>query len=370
MSADEIPQSDQLDGAPHPRHTKTLFGQDAAQSDFLSAYNSDRLHHAWMITGPNGVGKATLAWRIARFVLSQPEPNPMFPAQPVSSLDTPDDHPIAKRIDALGEPSLYLTRRPWDEKAKRLKAHITVEEIRKLKSFFTLSAADGGWRVAIVDAAEEMNTAAANALLKLLEEPPEKTLILLICHQPARLLPTIRSRCRILKCAPLAPKDIAAALTQADFEQSAVSDALAVLADGSIGRSIELMAGDGIALYQSIVTLVQDAPRMDRDAAMRLANACVGKDKSATFQLTLRMFDLFIARLAKFGALQPQNLAEAATGEANVLAKLAPDLAAARKWARLSQSLQGRVQHANAVNLDPSSVILDMLFKFEETARK
>jgi DNA polymerase III subunit delta' len=189
---DDIPEPDRTLGAPHPRATARLIGQDAAETTFLTAFNTGRLHHAWLITGPRGVGKATLAWRIAKFLLATPDDDGgMFAPPPPITLDLPDS-PILHRINALSESRLFLLRRPYDEKTARLRAEITVDEVRKMKSYFTLSAADGGRRVAIIDAVDDMNTAAANALLKLLEEPPAKVTLLLIAHQPARLLPTIR----------------------------------------------------------------------------------------------------------------------------------------------------------------------------------
>lgn len=367
--SDEIILSDQLSGAEHPRHTYTLHGHDGPQLDFLTAYNSDRIHHAWMITGPKGIGKATLAWRIARFLLSRPEKGGMFDAPTPTTLDVSPDNPVSRRIDAMGEPSLYLARRPWDEKTKKLKQNITVDEVRKLKSFFTLSATDGGWRVAIVDAADEMNTAAANALLKVLEEPPEKVLVLLISHQPSRLLPTIRSRCRTLRCHALQPDPLGAALKQAGYETQSELQSVSILANGSVGASIELISSEGTALYRQIVELAGNAPRMDRQSMQSMADACVGKTATERYDMTLRLFAQFIARLAKFGAMQPSDFNEATQGEALILSKLAPNAQSARKWADLLQDITARTSHARAVNLDPSSVILDMLLTFEETAR-
>ncbi len=367
--SDDIQYSDQQAGACHPRHTYTLHGHDAPQADFLNAYNSDRLHHAWMITGPKGIGKATLAWKIARFLLAQPEKGGMFDEAAPTTLDVSPDHPVSRRIDAMGEPGLYLARRPWDEKTKKLKQNITVDEIRKLKSFFTLSAADGGWRVAIIDAADEMNTAAANALLKVLEEPPAKVLILLVSHQPSRLLPTIRSRCRTLRCNALQPNDLRAALAQSGFETQSELQTVGILADGSVGASIDLISSEGANLYRSIVELAGQAPRMDRQTMQSMADACVGKNAVERYAMTLRLYAQFIARLAKFGALQPSDFSEAAQGEALILSKLAPNIQSARKWADLLQQTTSRTTHARAVNLDPSSVILDMLLTFEETAR-
>ena len=199
-------EPDRLPDAPHPRATAVLHGQDAAQARFLEAAAAGRLHHAWAITGPRGVGKATLAWRIARHLVA---------GENAATLDMAPDHPVFRQLAALGSPQLFLCRRPWDDKAERLRTAITVDEVRAMTGFFHLSATDGGRRVAIIDAADELNGAAANALLKLLEEPPARAVLLLVCHRPAALLPTLRSRSRVLRCAPLAPAPLAAALAAA-----------------------------------------------------------------------------------------------------------------------------------------------------------
>ena len=164
--AEILPEPDRAEGAPHPRETHALFGHAVAEAAFLDAFNSGRMHHAWLITGPKGLGKATLAWRIARFLLTTPsdEGDALFTAPKPDKLDVSPDHPVAHRIHALSEPGLFLLRRPWDPEKKRLKTSITVDEVRRMKDFFGLSAGGNGRRVVIVDAAEEMNPNAANAL--------------------------------------------------------------------------------------------------------------------------------------------------------------------------------------------------------------
>ncbi|MEO1152618.1 MAG: DNA polymerase III subunit delta' [Pseudomonadota bacterium] len=369
MSDAPVPEADRLGDAPHPRDTPALFGQDAAQGAFLAAYAQERLHHAWLITGPRGVGKATLAWRIARFLLAEaPVEAGMFGAPaPPTTLDIDAEHPVARRVAAGSEGRLFLVRRSWDAKTKRLKSTIGVDEVRGLKSFFAMSATDGGRRVVIVDAADEMTVNAANALLKVLEEPPDRCTLLLISHQPARLLPTIRSRCRELRCAVLSPDDIGRAVAQAGGDGADHVGALAELAQGSAGAALGLAEEDGPKIYADLVALAGTMPRVDRPAVLKLAEGAVGRGKEARRDLTLRLIDLMLVRLARFGAGQAP-VAEAAKGEAEALARLSPDMAAARAWAGLQQELSGRATHALAVNLDPASLILDMVLRINETA--
>lgn len=369
MSDLDIPEADAIEGAPHPRLTARLIGQEAAEAAFLQAYNGGRLHHGWMITGPRGVGKATLAWKIARFLLATPEADGgMFAPPPPETLDIPDNHPIARRMAALSEPRLFLLRRAYDEKKAKLQDIISVEEVRKMKSFFALSAADGGRRVAIIDAVDDMNPSAANALLKLLEEPPKGVTLILISHQPAKLLPTIRSRCRELRLGPLSPADLSDALTQAGGEvEPEARTALAELAGGSVGEAFRMTNLDGLALYQKIADLMATLPRMDRQRALALAEAGAARGAEARFDLIVTLLDLFLARLARAGSLG-QCPPEAAKGEAQLIARLSPHPIAARDWADLAQHLGLRARKAKAVNLDPAALLMDMLLKIDETA--
>ena len=367
--SDDIPEPDRALGAPHPRHTARLIGQGAAEAAFLTAYNAGRLHHGWIITGPRGVGKATLAWRIARFLLATPDSDGgMFAPPPLVTLDISDGNPIARHMAALSEPRLTLLRRPWDDKAERLKADITVDEVRKLKSYFTLSAADGGQRVAIIDAVDDMNTSAANSLLKLLEEPPAKVTLLLISHQPARLLPTIRSRCRELRAMPLSPADLSDALTQAGGEVAPEDrTALAELAGGSVGEAFQMTNLEGLKLYGALIRLLATLPRLDRHMALSLAEAGAKKGSEAQFDLIVTLIDLFLARLARAGTLL-QLPPEAARGEAALIERLSPSPAHARVWADLAQTLGNRARRGRSVNLDPAALLMDMVLKIDETA--
>lgn len=363
MSDDDIPEPDRIAGAPHPRETRTLFGQGRAEADFLEAFSAGRMHSGWLISGPRGVGKATLAWKIATFLLAD-EGVGLF-GDPSLAVDP--DHPDARLIQSGAHPRLSLIRRPWDDKTKKLKSEITVDAVRSLKKFFHMSAADGGRRVVIVDAADELNRNAANAILKELEEPPSLATMLLVAHQPSRLLPTIRSRCRELRCNRLNASDLQLAISQAGHP-SDQSESLATLAGGSAGDAIRLLNHDGLPLYAEIVKTLGGLPRIDRPAALRLADACAGRGADVRFGLTLDLIDLFLSRAARAG-LMGEPAAQGAPGEARLLARIAPDDRAARRWAQLQQDLTERSRHGRAVNLDPAALILDMIFKIEETAQ-
>ncbi len=365
---DALPEPDRVDGAPHPRETIHLLGQDDAQAEFLDAYASGRLHSGWMITGPRGIGKATLAWKIATFLLAERSDGGFFgeALPPPTSLDVSPDHPDAKLVQSGAHPRLIVIRRPYNRDTKKLRQEITVDAVRGLKDFFHMSAADGGRRVVIVDAADEMNRNAANAILKELEEPPANTIILLIAHQPSALLPTIRSRCRSLRCRPLHTQNLHSALTKAGFE-TPNAEALAALAEGSAGDAIRILQHDGLPLYAELVKLFSTLPRMDRPQAIKLAEAGAGRGAEARYAMTVDLIDHFLARTARAGLMGPPQT-QGAAQEALLLSKLAPNPQASQGWAQLQQDLSARVQHGRAVNLDPASMVLDMLFKIEDTA--
>ncbi len=381
MSEDKLLEPDRVDGAPHPRETVELFGQQNAEADFLTAVNSQRLHHGWLISGPKGVGKATLAWRIARFLLALPpeEEGGLFGDTPPAhtSLHVDPEHPISHRIRALSEPGVFLLRRGWAgstdsarEKSRqegKFASEIRVNEVRELSSFLHMSMADGGRRVVIVDSADELNVNAANALLKMLEEPPARTVMLLISHQPSRLLPTIRSRCRELRLNPLQPEDMHKALEQAGFE-AAETPALAELAGGSVGEALRLIQQDGLALYAELLALFSARQGFDRPRALNMANAMAGRGAGERFDMLLTLLDLFLLRLARTGAHGQPPAVEAAPNETQVLSQLAQTPNKARQWARVAQEISERTQHGRSVNLDPASLVLDTVFKIHETA--
>lgn len=363
---DDLPRPDQVPGALHPRETPQVFGHDAAERAVIDALQADRLHHAWLISGPKGIGKASFAWRMAKFLLThRTDEDALFGPAPVTSMDTDGNHPVVRRALADAEPRLLSIIRGWNEKTKKLRQDITVDEVRKLRTFFGLSAADGGKRVVLIDAADELNTSAANAVLKVLEEPPKDAILLLVSHQPSRLLPTIRSRCRTLRLSPLGPDDLTAALGPLGVDSP--SQATLALAQGSVGRAFELMENGGGDIYAGLIGLFSDLPRVSRPNLTAMADSTRARGAETQADLLFEMASTFMARLARTGAIGPPQT-EAAPGEAAILQKLSPHAGAARAWAHLHQTQVARITHGRAVNLDASALFLDMALEIEHTS--
>src|ERR1700755_1194315 len=243
-------QTEQQITARRPRETTELFGHREAEAALLNAYRSGRIPHAWLIGGAQGIGKATLAYRMARFVLSHGNPG----SDDVSRAETlqidPSD-PVARQVATGAHGGLLTLERSLNDKGV-MRTVITVDETRETISFFGSTAAAEGWRVCIVDTVDELNANAANALLKVLEEPPERSLFLLLSHAPARVLPTIQSRCRKLPLRPLSSDQViraAAESTGLDAADPALI-AAAEAAEGSVARALMLVSGDALGLHQ------------------------------------------------------------------------------------------------------------------------
>jgi DNA polymerase-3 subunit delta' len=262
-----------------PRETTALFGHEEAERGLLGSYKGGRIPHAWLIGGPPGIGKATLAYRLARFVLAHPDPR--LPAvQNATSLAVDAGNSAARRIAAQAQGDLLVLERVINDQTGKLYTVIRVDDVRRAVPFFGSTASEGGWRIAIVDAIDDLQREGANALLKILEEPPARTLLLLISHAPGRELPTIRSRCRRLLLRPLAAADVAraaAAATGRNAEAAEIREA-ATAADGSVARALGLLDGPALALRQRVLELFTQLPDPDPRALHALGDALGGNE--------------------------------------------------------------------------------------------
>src|SRR5436305_4267103 len=296
----------------HPRETTVLFGHRDAEMALLSAYRGGRIPHAWLIGGPPGVGKATLAYRMARFVLANPDPR--APAvQAARSLDVAPDRPAARRVAAQSHTDLLvLERTPGPTGA--LRSVITVDEVRRTVSFFGSTAGEGGWRVCVVDTADELQTPqASNALLKVLEEPPARALFLIASHAPGRLLATIRSRCRRLMLRPLAEEDVTRAAANAleqPQEDAQIREA-ARAARGSVERAIALLGGRTLAVRERVIEMLGRLPALDATAMHALGDTLGRADDAALEACLDAMRDWLSSRLSVEPA-SPARLARVA----------------------------------------------------------
>ena len=331
-----------------PRLTYKLFGHAEAELTLLEAYRGGRIPHAWLIGGERGIGKSTLAYRMARFVLAFPDPG-VAVVQNAKSLDVPAEHPAARRIAGQAHSDLLVLRRVINEKTGKMYTDIRVEDIRRTVPFFGSTAGEGGWRVAVVDPLEELNKNGENALLKVLEEPPPRTLLLLVSHAPGRVLPTIRSRCRTLFLRPLAAEDVARALAAATGEETESDDirAASAAADGSVGRALSLLEGDTLELRQQVVRLLDGLPALDPRALHELGDEVAGTQAEP----------LAVFMDAVNGWLSTRLSSGAQAG---------PSLA---KVAEVWTSVNRAARQAEAYNLDRKPLVFSVFGQLAEAAR-
>jgi DNA polymerase III subunit delta' len=313
---EDLPEADALPGAPHPRHVHSLVGHTAAEQELLSAYRGGRLAHAWLIAGREGIGKATLAWRFARFVLANPDPAAKAVREARDLYVDPRDA-AARLLARLAHPDFALIRREWQANAKRLASEISIEAVRAGLQVFQLSAAFGGWRIAIVDCAEDLNRSSANALLKMVEEPPQRSLILVVSHRPGQVIATIRSRCRRLRLDPLSVDEVAEAIIGLGPPWSEIDrDAAAAVAkrsNGSVREALARLAPESEGVGGLIDSVVADLPRPDPRAVARLADAIGGRSANEAYQAFHReLYDWLATYALKFAppSLQVERIGD------------------------------------------------------------
>jgi DNA polymerase III subunit delta' len=380
MAEDEELDSDDSGGdvaaaadIPSPRENPLLLGHEGAEAALLQAFNSGRLSHAWLVTGPRGIGKATLAYRFARFLLAEGAgaggggSGGLFAAPAPTSLAVAPSQVVFRQVASGGHPDLLVVERSFDPKRKRQRREIVADETRGVTDFLHLTSGQGGWRVVIVDGADLMNIHAANGLLKILEEPPRRTVLLLVSDNPGRLLPTIRSRCRTL---PLKPLDlpIMIELLQRFAPHLSENDraVLLALAAGSIGRALDLARGGGVAIYGQIAKLLTALPHLDAEELHGFADRLARSGADDDFALFAELLPGTIARAVTQGAgVGPGN---SVAPEEHLLRRLV-SRRGLDQWVAVWEKLTHLFTQAEGINLDRKQVVLNAFFALEEAAR-
>jgi DNA polymerase-3 subunit delta' len=328
----------------HPRRSGKLYGHARAEARLLQAHQSAKLHHAWLLSGNRGIGKATLAYRFAKFLLQVPD---AARALSHSSLHVAAESSAARQVMAGSHPDLLVIERAVDTRNKRLKTEIAVDDAREAQNFFARTSGAGGWRIAIVDCADDLNGESANALLKVIEEPPKQSIFLLVCHQPGRLLRTIRSRCLHL---PLDNLDIDTTMTVLNSlpPEAIEGDATAIrqaaeLSHGSPGRALDLIGSKGAAAFAEILR----RSRLTPATAVEIGAAFTGRERPEDYFIFCELLIGWIAEKAREAGLRGQ-------GEALAIAH---------------DDINSSLRQTDALNLDRRQTVTDALMRLEEALK-
>ena len=275
MAGPQPAPGDDNEDALHPLRVPQLVGHASAEASLLEAYRSGRLHHAWLLGGPEGIGKATLAWHFARFVLSNPDPSAAA-VQAASGFGGMTDSAATPRLLAGSHADLTVLQRQWNEKTKKLYSEIRVDDVRDALGLFQRASATGGYRICIIDSAEDLNRSSANALLKVIEEPPPRSLFLIVAHRPGQVLPTLVSRARRLILPALADTEIEVAVRGLGGDWATVDrsrlQAVAERARGSVGEALRLLGAQALDLDDAVTGLLARLPEVDWRRVHRLAD--------------------------------------------------------------------------------------------------
>ncbi|MDE1986669.1 MAG: DNA polymerase III subunit delta' [Alphaproteobacteria bacterium] len=340
----ETVETDRIEGVDHPRQTAHLVGQGPAAAIVARALRSGRPPQAWLVCGPPGVGKATLAYRIARYLLAYGASD-----RGPEDLSVPANDPAAVQMTAGSHPGLLVLKRGIDPTTGKLMNVLSVGEVRRLSGFFGMTSGAGGWRVAIVDTADDLNDAAANALLKLLEEPPSRAMLLVLSNTPGRLLPTIRSRCQRLNLRPLTESDMEGELARLLPELSSGERAsLARLSGGSLGAALRLAGGDGVMLAGEADRLIDQAAQPEIPALFALS------DKLARITDGLDTFGAFLSQ-----ALAERVRARALTRQPHL-----------DRWVAVHEKLGKTFARTDALHLDPRQTLLTAVREMSAATRR
>jgi DNA polymerase III subunit delta' len=367
----EIEEPDRLLDFPHPGKTPHFYGHEEQTQALHRAITSGRFPHAWIFSGPEGIGKATLAYRLARFILKYPPGNKCDDIADQTGLDIPVNDVVFQQVAAQSHPGLKIIKRPYDHRTKRLKGEIPVDEIRSLHKLFNATTTDGGWRIALIDCADEMNRNAANALLKMLEEPPKNSAIILISHQSGALLPTIRSRCRMLQFNALPENHILQIMDEhlaSGFDLDATErTTIARLANGSAGNALQLACGSGLKAHENLISLLESLPRLNGVKAHEIAERLSRRDAQDEFRFFRRLLCQWLNMFVRFCTTNEEfNLPKR---EYDLCQRLGSHVDL-EPWLEVWEKTQSSFRQAEVLNLDKRQLLLTIFFQLESAAKQ
>jgi DNA polymerase-3 subunit delta' len=332
-------QTTLLDGAIPPQENTSLFGHGHAEEFLAESYRSGKGHHAVLIEGPEGIGKATLAFRFANHILAHPDP-----LSAPEILAAPDPHsPVSRQIAGGASHNLLHLSRPVDAKTGKLKTSITIDEVRKAGKFFAQTSGTGNWRIVVVDTADDLNRNAANAILKILEEPPKRSMFLVLSHAPGKLLPTIRSRCLPLRLRPLRDDDMLPALSNLGIALSPDgSEMILKVAGGSVAQALKLINHGGLEVISAFDAMLAATGAGQRKAIHKIADAVSQKDNEVLYAFFTDHIGEYVAALSRSSAV-------------------AGDTPRAYRLSTLYASITERLRVADAYNLERKQTVLSLL---------
>jgi DNA polymerase-3 subunit delta' len=298
--------------------------------------------NALIFGGRMGIGKATLAWRLAKFIMANPDHRHANVLN-AKDLAVDYDHPAVQRLHNLSHGDVSLLRRVINDKTKKFYTEIRVDDTRKILDKFHQSASEDGWRIALIDCADDLNASSANALLKLIEEPPAKSLFLIIAHHPQRVLPTIRSRSRMMHMDPLSPQEVIEAITGLlggrQLNNGHIQNA-AIRSGGSVRDGLRLLGDGGLELAERVEKLMAGLPHVDWAGVFELSDLVCGRDGEDDFGSTIATIYDWLNHYVEARATAPAE-------------QLAP---LAEVWDKIAKA----VRHAEALNLDKRALLLSI----------
>lgn len=350
--AEEIEELPDIDGDRPPRLTREILGHDAGFADFTQSRAQGRLHHSWLLSGIKGIGKASFAYQAARhLLLNTPSNTPV--QQPLSETE-----PAMRLIDSGAHPDLFVLARGYNRDTDKFRTDIPVDDVRRMKSFFQLSSADGNWRVCIIDSLDEMNKYSLNSLLKILEEPPEKSIFFLISHRVGGLLDTIKSRSRQLDFKPLANAHLEQVVAHHFPETAAeASAAAAFLADGSALMALTLAELGGFDLYRDLISLLDGLPRPDIEGLHGFSDRFGPRGDAKSFPVFCFLLSNWLHRALR-SQIDGKNIVPVFAGEDEVAARFVSRVgtdALLGLWSKINDG----ARQAEALNLDRKQIVLD-----------